>query len=202
MTAITLSVISRHAGRRPDQMPPTSSQWSGRSTLVRPQDGGVAIGLERQRREQVDRRQADAERQRRREGEQRPRPAPGEDQRIRRDQEQAGEQGERQMGGDQRRISERGERRPLALRDPLQAQSEQRDEGDGAGLGERAAAVEIGEMIRRRHEEEGDAASGWLVQPSRPAIHGRARARRRRGRRWRRSRHPGVSPSAASSPAG
>ena len=78
------------------------------------------------------------------------------------------------MGGDQRRISERGERDPPALGDPLQAEREQRHEGDRAGLGERAAAVDIGEMIGRRHVEQG--AGERMVGPAlRPAIHGRAR---------------------------
>ena len=81
------------------------------------------------------------------------------------------------MGGDHRRISER-RRAPIprlsATR--FRPEREQRDEGDRAGLGERAAAVEIGEMIGRRHVEQGGGER--MVGPAlRPAIHRRARRR-------------------------
>jgi hypothetical protein len=79
------------------------------------------------------------------------------------------------MGGDHRRISNGGERRPLALRDAPQAEREQRDQRERADLGERATAVIIGEMIGRRHEEQGGGERMRGPSPH-PAKHRRARA--------------------------
>ncbi len=135
--------------------------------------GGVAVGLERERGNQVDGRQGDSERERQRQFRQSLRLPPRKKQRIGCGQEKARQKRERKVGANERGIGEGRDRKPASapIREPAKAERHRRYQRDRQELRERAAAVEVEHMVRRGHE--GERSDQRTLRPAaKPGVHG------------------------------